>query len=58
MRIRSRYVECVAVGQKYRGGGHPRACGATVYNKKEIKELVEYADSIVKEYKANNEGWL
>ena len=58
VRVRSRYVECVAVGQKYRGGGHPRACGATVYNKKEIKELVEYADSIVKEYKANNEGWL
>lgn len=58
VRIRSRFVECVKVGQKYRGGGHPQACGATVYNKKELNELVEYADSLVKEYKENNEGWL
>ena len=58
VRIRSRYVPCVSVGQKYRGGGHPNACGATVYNKKEIKELLAFADGVVKEYKENNEGWL
>lgn len=58
VRIRSRFVECVKVGQKYHGGGHPKACGATVYSIKELKELVNYADSLVKEYKESNEGWL
>ena len=58
VRIRSRFTPCVSVGQKYRGGGHPNACGATVYNKKEIQELLEFADGVVKEYKEQNEGWL
>lgn len=58
VRIRSRFVECVKVGQMYHGGGHPNACGATVYSKKEAKQLVKYADELVKEYKKNNEGWV
>lgn len=58
VRIRSRFVEVVEVGRAFRGGGHPNACGATVYNKKEMKELIEMADKLLKEYKENNEGWL
>ena len=58
VRIRSRFVEVVEIGRAFRGGGHPNACGATVFNKKEIKALVEMADGILKEYKENNEGWL
>lgn len=58
VRLRSRYVPCVSVGQKYRDGGHANACGATVYNKKEINALLNDADMVVKEYKENNEGWL
>lgn len=58
VRIRSRFVEVVEIGRAFRGGGHPNACGATVYNKKEIKELVNMADNLLKEYKENNEGWL
>ena len=58
VRIRSRFVPVVSVGRAYRGGGHPNACGATVHNKKELKELVKMADSLLKEYKENNEGWL
>ena len=58
VRIRSRFVPVVSVGRAYRGGGHPNACGATVHNKKELKELVKMADNLLKEYKENNEGWL
>ncbi len=58
VRLRSRFVEIVEIAQAFRGGGHPTASGATVYNKKEIKELVKMADEKLKEYKENNEGWL
>lgn len=58
VRLRSRFVTVNAVAEKYRGGGHACACGATVYNKKEVKALILDADALLGEYKKNNEGWL
>lgn len=57
-RIRSRFVSIDTVGNKYRGGGHANAAGATVYNKKEIKTLVLMADEILKDYKEKETDWL
>lgn len=54
VRIRSRYLPCVEIGEKYNGGGHANACGATVKNTKELKELLKMADSKLKAFKENN----
>lgn len=58
VRLRSRFVTVNTLAEKYRGGGHDCACGATVYSKKEVKALLADADARLKEYKENNEGWL
>ena len=58
VRLRSRFVTVNPIAEKYRGGGHDCACGATVYNKKEVKALIADADARLKEFKENNEGWL
>ncbi len=58
VRLRSRYVKISDLAEKYEGGGHACAAGATVYSKKEMEKLVAEADALLKEYKENNEGWL
>ncbi len=58
VRLRSRFVNVNEIAEKYRGGGHAKASGGTVYNKKEINSLLMDADKVLKEYKENNEGWL
>ncbi len=58
VRLRSRYVEINDLAKKYDGGGHACAAGATVYSKKEMERLIADADELLKEYKANHEGWL
>ncbi len=58
VRLRSRFVTVNPIAEKYRGGGHDCASGATVYNRKEVKALIADADSRLKEFKENNEGWL
>ena len=58
VRLRSRFVEVSPLAERYRGGGHACACGATVYSKKEAKALLAEADELLKNYKENNEGWL
>ena len=58
VRLRSRFVTVSELAEKYRGGGHACASGATVYNKAEMKALLKEADELLKNYKANNEGWL
>ena len=58
VRLRSRFVTINKLAEKYNGGGHDCACGATVYSKKQVMELVRDADALLKEYKENNEGWL
>jgi len=58
VRLRSRFVTVSELAERYRGGGHACASGATVYSKAEAKQLLQEADQLLKEYKANNEGWL
>lgn len=58
VRLRSRFVKISDVAEKYRGGGHAMAAGATVYNKKEMKALIADADATLKAFKASGEAWL
>ncbi len=57
-RIRSRFVAIDKLANKYHGGGHANASGATVYNVREIKQLVKAADEVLRDFKASKEGWL
>ena len=58
VRLRSRFVHINTIAEKYRGGGHACASGATVYGQEEMQALLKDADAHVKEYKATHEGWL
>lgn len=58
VRLRSRFVHINSVAEKYRGGGHACASGATVYGEEEMQALLRDADATVKEYKETHEGWL
>ena len=58
VRLRSRFVHINPIAEKYRGGGHAMASGATVYGWDEAKKLLADADAHVKEYKETHEGWL
>lgn len=58
VRLRSRFVTISELAERYHGGGHACAAGATVYSQEEAETLLKEADALLKEYKANNEGWL
>ena len=58
VRLRSRFVAVNPIAEKYRGGGHACACGATVYSVDEMNALLQDADALVKEYKQTHEDWL
>ncbi len=58
VRLRSRFVTVSELAEKYRGGGHACAAGATVYNKEEMQRLIDEADARLADYKKNNGGWL
>ena len=58
VRLRSRFVTINEIAQKYNGGGHDCASGATVHSRKEMKSLLADADARLADYKENNEGWL
>lgn len=58
VRLRSRFVTINEIAEKYRGGGHDCAAGATVYDAREMRALLRDADRRLAEYKANEEGWL
>ncbi len=58
VRLRSRFVTVNELAEKYHGGGHACACGATVYSKAEMNALLADADALLKEYKEKNQGWL
>jgi phosphoesterase RecJ-like protein len=58
VRLRSRFVHINSVAEKYRGGGHACASGATVYGQAEVDALLRETDALVKEYKETHEGWL
>jgi phosphoesterase RecJ-like protein len=58
VRLRSRFVTVSELAERYNGGGHACAAGATVYSKKEMKQLLAEADELLKNYKEKNKGWL
>ncbi len=58
VRLRSRFVTVSELGEKYHGGGHACAAGATVYSKAEMNQLLKEADELLANYKANNKDWL
>ena len=58
VRFRSRFVTISELAERYNGGGHACACGATLHSKAEVKALLADADKLLKEYKERNEGWL
>ena len=58
VRLRSRFVHINSIAEKYNGGGHACASGATVYSKEQVQALLADTDALVKEYKENNEAWL
>ena len=58
VRLRSRFVHINPIAEKYHGGGHACASGATVYSVEEMQDLLHDADALVKEYKETHEGWL
>ncbi len=58
VRLRSRFVHINSIAEKYRGGGHACASGATVYGQEEIQALIQDTDALVKEYKETHEDWL
>ena len=58
VRLRSRFVTVDKLANKYGGGGHSNASGATVGSLEEMMALVNDADRLLGEYKANNKGWI
>ena len=58
VRLRSRFVTINELGQKYEGGGHACAAGATVHSIEQMEQLLKDADALLKEFKETNEGWL
>ncbi|MBR4120456.1 MAG: hypothetical protein IKT95_01730, partial [Spirochaetales bacterium] len=58
VRLRSRFVTVDKLANRYHGGGHANASGSTVYSLDEMNALIADADALLKDYKANNEGWL
>lgn len=58
VRLRSRFMTINTLAEKYRGGGHACASGATLLNKDEMAALIREADEMVKQYKETHEDWL
>lgn len=58
VRLRSRFVEINKIAEKYNGGGHAQASGATLNNKREIRKILKDLDDLIKNYKENNDDWL
>ena len=57
-RLRSRFVTVSEIAEKYHGGGHACAAGATLYSKREMLALLADCDARLAEYKQTHEGWL
>lgn len=58
VRLRSRFMAINQLAEKYGGGGHAYTCGSTLHHPDEIQPMLEEADKMVADYKANNKGWL
>ena len=58
VRLRSRFTEVRPLASRWRGGGHDRASGATVYSWEEAAQLIAEADAHLAAFKAENKDWL
>ena len=58
VRLRSRFMTVNTLAEQYRGGGHAKASGATLYAKEEMDEMLAKADTMIKEYKESHDDWL
>ncbi len=58
VRLRSRFAAINTIAEKYHGGGHACASGATVYSLDEMEALIADADEHIRQYKENHTGWL
>ena len=58
VRLRSRFASINTIAEKYHGGGHACASGATVYSVEEMQALIRDADEHICYYKETHEGWL
>lgn len=58
VRLRSRFLDINKIAEKYHGGGHGRASGATVYSIEEMNNLIEDCDKLLEKFKKENTGWL
>lgn len=58
VRLRSRFLHINEIAEKYGGGGHECASGATLRGAKQIKQLLNDCDALLGEYKSTHEGWL
>ncbi len=58
VRLRSRLVAINELAERYHGGGHACASGATVYSRREARALLQEADTILRDYKATHKDWL
>lgn len=56
VRLRSRFVTVDKLANKYRGGGHDCASGATLYSPDEIGALLCDADELLKNFKESHEN--
>ncbi len=58
VRLRSRFMTINKLAERYHGGGHISAAGATVYSTAEKTKLLREADRLLKEYKETHDSWL
>ena len=58
VRLRSRFMSVNGLAERYHGGGHACASGATVYSTEELQALVAEADALTGQYKAGHDDWL
>ncbi len=58
VRLRSRFVTINELAEKYGGGGHACAAGATATNVRQMNRIIKDADALLGTYKAENEDWL
>ncbi len=58
VRLRSRFMTVDRLANRYHGGGHDRASGATCYSEDEMAALVRDADALTEEYRKTHEGWM
>ena len=58
VRLRSRFAAINPIAEKYHGGGHACASGATVYSPQEMDALIQDADEHIRRYKETHDGWM